>query len=206
MEVDGILATVAVFSTVLFAIFSLPVAINATSLNHTMPCRTELILNIVSTIILTLIGIPALFLFVKNVSLVCKGRPEIRRGLDKEFQMAYENNEDVKNKLLMQLSASIGAFVLLLSFMSARFSETAAILNLDQTKEECSKNHFLRPATIVLHITDVITFLLTMILTIFYTIRFVLFRNLEKEDKEKKMEMTNLIKRIKFVDEFEKLT
>ena len=193
LEVDGILAAVAVLSTLVFAIFSLPVAINATSLNHTMPCRTELIMNIISTIILTLIGIPTLFLFVQNIGSLFKGNSATQKIIEDEVQQAFENKEDMKTKLIVQLVTSIGAFILLLTFMPVRFSETSAIVNWDKTKEDCYRNPFLQPATIVLHTTDVITFLLTMILTVFYTIRLVLYCNLEKEDKGKKVEMINLI-------------
>ena len=190
-EVDGILAVAAIFTTLVFSIFSLPVAINATNLNHVMPCRTELIYNIVSTIILTLIGIPSIFFFVKNAGILRKGKDERTREIEDEIQQAYENDEEMKTNLLIPLLTSIIAMVLVMIFMPLRFSETSLILNWDNTKDDCNKNQFLWPATIALHITDIIVLILTMMLSVLYSIRLFVYCKLTRGYRKIELKTTD---------------
>ena len=131
-----------------------------------MPRRTELILNIVSTIMLTFIGLPSLLIFIDNVGIMRGGKKVLWQRIEDEIQKAFENNENMHVNVLMQLVTSIIALVFVLTFIPVRFSETSEILSHEHCKDDCNENPFLRPATIVLHITDIISFY-------FYNVKFV---------------------------------
>ena len=100
LEVDGILAASAVLSTLIFSIFLIPVAVNASILDHFRSCYMELVLNIISTVALFIVGCPSLYYFPQNISTLRKGRKQFQTKTKDEVQEIFENDGSPEMKFL----------------------------------------------------------------------------------------------------------
>jgi hypothetical protein len=180
LEVDGILAISAIISSFIFAAFLYPVAINSTRMINTMPCYTELILNIISTIVLFAIGCPSLFFSVKNISIVAKGKKEMKTRIKEQTQEIYESEGDAQCHFLFKMLTSFFMLAVLLVITPLHFWETKDLLTWSEEKSLCNRSLDLHRATVVLHATDVIILLLTVFLSVFYTIQYILYQNMKK--------------------------
>ena len=180
LEIDGILAASAILSTLIFAIFLIPVAVNSTILHHSRSCYMELILNIISTVALFLIGCPSIYYFAKNIGIVRKGRKEMQTKIKDEIQEIYEEGGWTEMKFLTKMVLSFLAWTLVLVITSLRFTETAKLSQMEEEEELCNRNLGLNLATIVLHVTDVIILILSTFDTVFYTVQYFMYRKSRK--------------------------
>ena len=180
LEVDGILAGSAILSTLLFAIFLVPVAVNATILNHFKSCYIELILNIISTVALFLIGLPSIFYFGKNIATLRKGSKQMQTEIKNELQEIYEEGGKPEMKFLARMVLTFLAWTVILVITSLRFSETAQLSQLEEQNQLCSRNLGLQLATMVLHVTDVVILIVSTFESVFFAVHYVLYRKSRK--------------------------
>ena len=81
------------------------------------------------------------------------------------------------------------------------FSETNELLHWSEAKGLCNQNLDLHHATVFLHATDVIISLLTFFLSVFYTIRYILYQNLQTNKDSNDPELIALTKMTWFVNQ-----
>ena len=74
IQADGLLALSAILSTIVFAIVLTPVGMNAINTSYSMPCYTEALVNIASSITILLAGPPSIYFSITSIHALTKGR------------------------------------------------------------------------------------------------------------------------------------
>ena len=173
VQVNGILAGSAILSTMTFAILLLPVGINSIHVTSNSPCYQEALTNIVSSVILSLIGLPSLYLTAKNIAILMKGLKRIEfEKKEKKKQDGKTTETDLHDERKRKMILAIVVTIFIEATITLHLWSVSDLIFSTKSSVECYKNWGLYPVTIFLLVFDGIVLALTSFLSCFYTIKF----------------------------------
>ena len=180
LQVDGILAISALLCTIVFALFLVPAGINAINLISTMPCYTEAVMNVISSIVLFVIGGPSMYYGIRNMYTMMKSTEEMEYNMKEEIKRIYNAGGDMNTQTLLKMICSFFSVAILLVTVILHFWTTSDSLTGSNNKRECNRHMDLYPVTIFLLVCDIIILLLTLFMSVFYTLRYRMYQKLEE--------------------------
>lgn len=185
LQVDGILAASAIFSTFLFAFLLLPIGINSVHLTSNSVCYVGGVMNITSSVALSIIGVPSLAIGIKSIMILRKGlKHSTKEKLKQEGKTSSENMFNEAKKMAF----SFATFLIMLTITILHFHFLWDLLFSATSTTVCFRPNELYYTTIYLITCDLIILLLTLFLSCFYTAKLYMCKTLA-QTKNKDMEL-----------------
>ena len=179
-EIDGILAISSVLSTILFSLLLSPIGVMSADLTSNHGCYFGAVMNIISSITFSIIGIPSLYLGTCNAMMLKEGMKMIRIKLREKLKQEGKSISDEKfGSEMKKMVFSIVIFLIVLTITILQFFSIWDLIFTEPFKKCFKPNEFFYTTTFLI-IGQLFTLLLSMFNMCFYVVQMWMCQNLKR--------------------------